>query len=219
MSQTTTDDLEGAGAGELARALADRRVSATELFEAAVARIEQAITEINAIASAIADAVEQQGMATSEIARNVTDAVIALEAAFGPGPGVIVIAGTGSVAYGRNVAGQTAHAGGWGFAISDEGSGHWIGRTAVSGVMRAYDEGRADADARNTLLPAGIMRAWGVGTHGQLVLAANATPARDFAGLFPEVLRAADAGDASAADAETAANAPPSRNAFIGKRL
>jgi len=130
----------------------------------------------------------------------VGDAVIALEAAFGPGPGVIVIAGTGSVAYGRNVAGQTAHAGGWGFAISDEGSGHWIGRTAASGVLRAYDEGRADADARNTLLPAGIMRAWGVGTHEQLVLAANATPARDFAGLFPEVLRAADAGDALACD-------------------
>jgi glucosamine kinase len=130
----------------------------------------------------------------------VGDAVIALEAAFGPGPGVIVIAGTGSVAYARNVAGQTAHAGGWGFAISDEGSGHWIGRTAVSGVMRAYDEGRAEADARNAPLPAGIMRTWGVGTHAQLVLAANATPARDFAGLFPAVLRAADAGDGLARD-------------------
>jgi glucosamine kinase len=128
----------------------------------------------------------------------VGDTVIALEAAFGPGPGVIVIAGTGSVAYGRNVAGQTGRAGGWGFAISDEGSGHWIGRSAVSGVMRAYDEGRADA--RPTPLSAGIMRTWGVGTHEQLVLAANATPARDFAGLVPAVLRAADAGDALARD-------------------
>ena len=44
------------------------------------------------------------------------------------------------------------------------------------------------------------MRTWGVGTHEQLVLAANVTPARDFAGLFPEVLRAADAGDALACD-------------------
>ena len=54
----------------------------------------------------------------------VGDMVIALEAAFRSGPGVIVIAGTGSIAYGRNRDGQTARAGGWGFAISDEGSGH-----------------------------------------------------------------------------------------------
>src|SRR5438132_1438762 len=49
----------------------------------------------------------------------VGDTIIALEAAFGRGPGVVVIAGTGSIAYGRNAAGQTARAGGWGFAISD----------------------------------------------------------------------------------------------------
>jgi glucosamine kinase len=67
--------------------------------------------------------------------RVVGDNVIALEAAFGGGPGVIVIAGTGSIAYGRNREGQTARAGGWGFAISDEGSGHWIGRTAVAAAI------------------------------------------------------------------------------------
>ncbi len=66
--------------------------------------------------------------------------MIALEAAFGSGPGVIVIAGTGSIAYGRNAEGQTARAGGWGFAISDEGSGHWIGRTAVAAAIGAWDE-------------------------------------------------------------------------------
>jgi N-acetylglucosamine kinase-like BadF-type ATPase len=130
----------------------------------------------------------------------VGDAVIALAAAFGPGPGVIAIAGTGSVAYGRNAAGHTAHAGGWGFAISDEGSGHWIGRTAVSGVMRAYDEVQGEADAGSAPLLAGILRTWGVRSHEQLVLAANATPARDFAGLFPAVLQAADAGDLRARD-------------------
>ena len=69
----------------------------------------------------------------------VGDMVIALEAAFDDGPGVIVIAGTGSIAYGRNASGQTARAGGWGFAISDEGSGHWIGRAAVAAVLRACD--------------------------------------------------------------------------------
>ena len=70
----------------------------------------------------------------------VGDIVITLQAAFGTGPGVIVIAGTGSIAYGRNTEGQTARAGGWGFAISDEGSGHWIGRTLVAAAIRASDE-------------------------------------------------------------------------------
>ena len=72
----------------------------------------------------------------------VGDNAIALEAAFGGGPGVIVIAGTGSIAYGQNAAGESARAGGWGFAVSDEGSGQWIGRTAVSSLLRAQDEGR-----------------------------------------------------------------------------
>src|SRR5712692_9969106 len=47
----------------------------------------------------------------------VGDTVIALESAFGGGPGVIAIAGTGSIAYGRNPEGQTTRAGGWGFAV------------------------------------------------------------------------------------------------------
>jgi N-acetylglucosamine kinase-like BadF-type ATPase len=128
------------------------------------------------------------------------DMVIAFEAAFGAGPGVIVIAGTGSIAYGRTAAGQTARAGGWGFAISDEGSGHWIGRAAVAAVMRAYDEdeGEAQTEAESSPLLAGIMKVWGVRTREQLVLAANGSPSRDFAGLFPAVLAAAGSGDALA---------------------
>ncbi len=69
----------------------------------------------------------------------VTDLETTLEAAFGDGPGVITIAGTGSIAYGRDAGGQTARAGGWGLAISDEGSGQWIGRAAVSAVLGAKD--------------------------------------------------------------------------------
>ena len=61
--------------------------------------------------------------------------MIALEAAFGAGPGVIAIAGTGSIVYGRDAAGHTARAGGWGFAVSDEGSGYWIGRRAISAIL------------------------------------------------------------------------------------
>lgn len=122
----------------------------------------------------------------------VGDMVIALEAAWSGRPGIVVIAGTGSIAYGRNSSGQTARAGGWGFAISDEGSGHWIGRTAVAAAMRAYDE------ERSTLLLDRIMSAWVVSTPEQMILAANATPPPDFAALMGVVLLAADAGDRTA---------------------
>jgi len=124
----------------------------------------------------------------------VGDMVIATEAAQGGGPGVVVIAGTGSIAYGRNGAGQTARAGGWGFAISDEGSGHWIGRTAVAAAMRAYDEDRT------TNLLDGMMRLWGVTSREQMILAANAVPPPNFAALLPAVLAAADASDPAAHD-------------------
>src|SRR6185437_5615243 len=72
----------------------------------------------------------------------VGDMEIALEAAFGDGAGVMVTAGTGSIAYGRNANGQTARAGGWGFAISDEGSGYWIGKTAVATAVREGEQTR-----------------------------------------------------------------------------
>jgi len=116
----------------------------------------------------------------------VGDMEIALEAAFGDGPGVIVIAGTGSIAYGRNAAGQTMRAGGWGFAISDEGSGHWIGRTAVAAAVRDGDQNP------DTCLLKAIAKFWGVTTHEQVVLRANGAPAPDFSALLPVVLRASE---------------------------
>ena len=127
--------------------------------------------------------------------------MIALEAAFGDGPGVIVIAGTGSIAYGRNREGQTARAGGWGFAISDEGSGHWIGRTAVAAAIGAWDE-KPEQDLRLIEM---LMKSWSLQTIEQLVPAANATPPPDFAALFPAVLSLADSGDRIARDVLTQA--------------
>lgn len=119
----------------------------------------------------------------------VGDMVIALEAAFGSGPGVVTIAGSGSIAYGRSPEGEKLRAGGWGFAISDEGSGYWIGHSAVAATMRAYDE------AEPTTLANSLMTAWNVSTLDEFVLRANASPAPDFAALFPQVLKCADAGD------------------------
>lgn len=119
----------------------------------------------------------------------VGDMEIAHEAALSGHPGVIAIAGTGSIVYGRNQRGETARAGGWGFAISDEGSGQWIGRSAVSCAMRAHDSGRA-----NLLLKL-ILEEWKLGSTDDLIRMANSTPPPNFAELFPVVQRSVDQGD------------------------
>ena len=123
----------------------------------------------------------------------VGDMQIALEAAFDTGPGVIVIAGTGSIAYGRDHAGNTARAGGWGFAIGDEGSAHWIGREAVRAVLRAFDRdyGKAENILHASFATA-LCRAWGVTSLDDLARAANAIPPPDFAALFPSVAASKD---------------------------
>jgi len=104
---------------------------------------------------------------------------------------VIVIGGTGSIAYGRNAQGNTARAGGWGFAISDEGSAHWIGRSAVSAVLRAADLTDEGSEARirlqNSSIVAALFKAWGVNSFADLARAANSIPPPDFATLFPPV--------------------------------
>lgn len=117
----------------------------------------------------------------------VGDMQIALEAAFDAGPGVIVIAGTGSIAYGRDPQGKTARAGGWGFAIGDEGSAHWIGRAAVSAVLRAADRGEEIPEAHTQSLSAALLKAWGVTSLVDLARAANLIPPPDFAALFPVI--------------------------------
>ena len=76
-----------------------------------------------------------------------TDYEIAFNAAVEAGPGIVLVAGTGSVAYGRNSAGETARAGGYGPWIGDEGSSFEIGRRAVASVARSRD-----LDAPVTLL-------------------------------------------------------------------
>jgi N-acetylglucosamine kinase-like BadF-type ATPase len=126
----------------------------------------------------------------------VGDMVIALEAAFSSAPGVIVIAGTGSIAYGRNSQGEMARAGGWGFAVSDEGSGHWIGRAAVSAALRDRDSDEDKGEGQQLLQS--VMKSWHLETHEELVRTANAMPPPDFAALFPAVLTRAESGDALA---------------------
>jgi N-acetylglucosamine kinase-like BadF-type ATPase len=70
----------------------------------------------------------------------VNDALIALVAGAGASPGVVVISGTGSIAYGLSPHHVAARAGGWGPTLGDEGSGYWIGRRALAAVMRELDQ-------------------------------------------------------------------------------
>ena len=120
----------------------------------------------------------------------VGDMEIALEAAFEDGPGVMVIAGTGSIAYGRDDKGRTARAGGWGFEIGDEGSAHWIGRTAVGLVLRASD--REAPGVATSALGQALCKAWGVSSLLDLARAANSVPSPDFAGLLRSVVACDD---------------------------
>lgn len=137
------------------------------------------------------------------------DMEIALEAAFPLSPGIVVIAGTGSIAYGRDGQGNAARSGGWGFAISDEGSAHWIGRHAVAAIFRAWDAGSIShpqnartlprerngcADSMLPLLHA-VQQNWNAHSIDDLVRVANANPAPNFAALLPAVLACDHAGD------------------------
>lgn len=67
------------------------------------------------------------------------DSVNALAGATAGEPGIIVIAGTGSVARGINEQGEEARVGGWGHQFGDEGSAYWIGRAAVRATLAEYD--------------------------------------------------------------------------------
>ncbi len=111
----------------------------------------------------------------------VGDNVIAMEAAFAGLPGIVVIAGTGSIAFGRNANGEAARAGGYGFEVSDEGSGHWIGRRAVAAALREHDRG-------DEALVKAILNAWKLNSIEQLVRLSNGSPRPDFAQLVPLVL-------------------------------
>ncbi len=139
----------------------------------------------------------------------VADTVIALEAAFPGGPGVVCISGTGSIAFGRNERGDVARAGGWGRMVSDEGSGHWIGQHAVSQCLRALDMGRSSS------LITGIMENWRIVTREQLVQRCNQEHFTGFADLFPVVLAAAEAGDPLASEILAAAGTELARIAQI----
>jgi glucosamine kinase len=127
------------------------------------------------------------------IARRVsvtTDVEIALVAAFGDGAGIVVSAGTGSIAVARDRRGALHRLGGYGWQMGDEGSGYAIGRAALGAASRARD-GRSPG----TALERRVLEAARCADFDALVRwAAVATPG-EVASLAPHVLEVAAAGD------------------------
>ena len=134
----------------------------------------------------------------------VNDALIALEAGLPGAPGVVLISGTGSIAFGRNASGRAARAGGWGYVLGDEGSGYWLGRQALRSVVRF-----ADGRGEETLLTQPVLAHYGVTVAGELVqkIAAEGPNPSGIAQLAKYVGAAAQAGDQMARDLITEAAA------------
>jgi N-acetylglucosamine kinase-like BadF-type ATPase len=129
--------------------------------------------------------------------RIVNDAVIALVAGSPHRTGVVVLSGTGSIAYGIDPQGTIARAGGFGSLLGDEGSGYWLGNQAIRAVVRASD-GRAIA----TRLTGMVLEALGIATVEELVplIYEQHLPRSAVAALASRVERARALGDGVAAE-------------------
>ncbi|CAH1213863.1 N-acetylmuramic acid/N-acetylglucosamine kinase [Paenibacillus allorhizoplanae] len=109
--------------------------------------------------------------------------------------GIILIAGTGSICYGKNEAGDTHRAGGYGYLIDDEGSGYSIGRDLLSVVVRAHD-GRLPA----TVITGMVFEQLGMTSIQQIIgfVYDKQTNKKDIAALAPILSQACELGDEAA---------------------
>ena len=137
----------------------------------------------------IIDVLREYSAERSEV---VGDEVIALDAAFHGGPGILQIAGTGSNTIGRAPDGSRECAGGWSSRLGDEGSGYWIGLHSVRRALNAYDR------EQPTQILARVGQLWATATIEDLVNLGDSTPGPDFAALAPLIGELAHAGDAVA---------------------
>jgi N-acetylglucosamine kinase-like BadF-type ATPase len=126
-----------------------------------------------------------------------TDAAIALAGGTPSGRGIIVIAGTGSMAFARNQAGETARAGGWGYLFGDEGSAFDIARQALRAALRVEEGWGPGTVLRKKLLEAGVAANANELMHR---FYAPDWPRDRIATLAPLVDAAAEAGDNVAAE-------------------
>jgi N-acetylglucosamine kinase-like BadF-type ATPase len=169
------------------RAAEGRRVAAACLGMAGVDRPEDEAT-IRAIL---------RRLGLREAVRVVNDAVIALVAGAPEGMGIVVLAGTGSIAYGADGQGRTARSGGLGWILADEGSAQWLGREALRAAVRA-----ADGRGPQTALLALLLEASRTGSLAELAAAVyeKGPRPRELGALAFTVEAGASGGDPAAID-------------------
>lgn len=120
-----------------------------------------------------------------------SDSITSHAGALGAGPGVVLAAGTGSVAIGLSRSGQLVRVDGWGPVLGDEGSGSWIGVAGLRAALRSYDGRGPDTGLRQAAVSM-------FGELDRLPGAMGDNPARVAARFVPEVARLCAAGDAVA---------------------
>jgi len=167
-----------------------REASGVEVFQSSVLGLA------GASRSRLGDKLLSRFPAFFGVTRIVSDARSALAGATGCKPGVVVIAGTGSIAYGVNENNEEAKAGGWGWRLGDDGSGYTIGNNAVIAALRAHDQ-----SGPNTVLREMLLAHLGLDKYDEIIdwTYNHQREPRHFASLVPLVKEAEIQGDLVAA--------------------
>jgi len=155
----------------------------------AAASVGVASATMPGVAEWIGTILREFGISRFEV---VGDHIIALDAAFKDGPGILQIAGTGTNCIGRAPDGSQETAGGWSSRLGDCGSGYWIGLHAIRRALVAHDR------EEPTQVLETVGRIWGTKTLDELINVGDGTPAPDFAALAPAISQLAEDGDAVA---------------------
>ena len=146
-----------------------------------------------AVRTAVEGALQRSGIATHVGVG--TDVEAAFEDAFDGGAGILVVAGTGSIGWGRSESGVVGRVGGWGSLVGDEGSGYAIGIEALKRVARDVD-GRGE----QTRLEEEILEELGLPSAEELIPWASGATKAQIAALVHVVSRCAKGGDAIAGE-------------------
>jgi N-acetylglucosamine kinase-like BadF-type ATPase len=190
----------GAGAVRPGRALAAAGIIAEQarrvLANAGVLRADTLVVGAAGVGREVERRELGQALRGESVAERVvvvTDVELAEAAAFGDGPGIVLSAGTGSIAVGRDATGESFRQGGYGWQMSDEGSGYAIARLALVAVGRA-----ADGRGEETSLTPELLRVQRCAGLDELVRWSTTAAVVEVAALASVVLAAAAAGDAVA---------------------
>ena len=190
-------NVETIGAVNAARTIADTVIDALEKTSSELPVMELVVgaagTGMEANRIALRAALTEQGIATNLTVTS--DAAIALESAFPSAAGIVLIAGTGSIAFARNSSGEVSRVGGLGWRFGDEGSAYSLGRAAIAAILRAREHRAAE-----TALTKALGAATGTASDNDLDGWIERTNVAEVAGLAGVVCQAADGGDEVAAE-------------------